>query len=279
MIQVVQQTQTAPTETEQTDPRPEAQTDEAVLSTGVEAVETPERAEFDFGQVDEQWIQNALERSEALKNWAKQQQDNGFNAGRQRRDKELRLERGSEDVARAVQERWRQKYGVELDEEDQREAPLWAAANRSAARYEIARSFVEGELDAFDPEDRERITSVMDRLDDDPDAMEQVRDQVLEIARNRRATSMIADLTLDEVPQNSRLRADLDQHIRSEVEKELAARLAERETVDNPPPTPAGGSAVPKTLGDLKNMSRDEITTLRKSMGDEAFYAVVAGKS
>ena len=150
---MAEQEQTAVAKAPQTD-APEQQTDEAVVNDA-EAGDAGNGAEFDYSQINDEWLKNALDRSETLKSRLKQEQDNGFNAGKQHRDKELRLEKGTEDTARAyhawVAEQIR--YGADPDQFS-KQTPLYVKANRDVERVNAARAIIDDVSEVFSEDGR-----------------------------------------------------------------------------------------------------------------------------
>lgn len=231
--------------------------DAAVESAQVGAASTPQ---FDFDT--DEGIRAALAASERLRGFVDKTKNDGFNAGRQNRDKELRLERGSEDVARAWQEHLADKYGIELDEADRRDSPLWVKANRDAERTTYWRTATETVLDAFDVRERAQIEQALEQFEGHPDQMEQIGRQVVDEAVKRREHARIADLPLAEVPEGSRLWKDIEEYKASEVRKEIEARAQERDTPPPPPNTPVGAAGTGRTQADYARLSPSEIAAL-----------------
>jgi hypothetical protein len=194
----------------------------------------------------------------------KKAQDDGFNAGRQRRDKELRLERGNEAVARAWEQSVLRDHGVELDETALRDAPLWVQANREAERANYWRTNTEAVLDAFDARERDQITTALDGFEGNAEQMEQLGRQVYDTAVSRTTAKAIANLTLSDIPVNSTLHGDLRKHIEAEVAKEIEARESEARVSNapRPPRTPTGGQATTKTRADYAALSQQQIADL-----------------
>ncbi len=234
---------------------------------GAEAAQAPT---FDF--TSEDGVRAAIAANPTLQKVFEQQQTNGFNAGRQNRDKELRLERGTEETARAWQQHLMEKYGVELDEADRRESPLWVRANRDTERANLWRTNAEVVLDAFDVSERAAITAALEQFDGLPDQMEQIGRQVVDEAVKRQTHKRVGALTLDDIPKDSSLWTAVQAHVRSEVDKELEARAAEKPAVDNPPRTPVGGAATQKTRADYAHLSPQQIADL-----PPAEYAIAQG--
>lgn len=220
----------------------------------------------------EDGVRAAIAAHEALRKAFTKQQDDGFQAGRQNRDKELRLERGTEETARAYQEHLAEKYGIELDEADRREAPLWVRAARDTERATYWQTTSEAVLDAFSVTERESIRAAYAQFEGLPDQMEQIGRQVIDEAVKRQTQTRVSTLALDDIPKDSALWKAVDAHVTSEVEKELAARLAEKSPVDNPPRTPVGAQASTRTQADYARFTPEQIAVL-----PDAEYRIAMG--
>src|SRR5665213_2334218 len=114
------------------------------------------------------------------------------NAATQRRDRQIRLERGTEDVARAWQDHLASTYGVQLNEADKKDAPLWVRANRDTERAAYWRTQTEQVLDAYDVSDRQKITAALEEFDGLPEQTEAVARQVIDTAVSRMSERRIA---------------------------------------------------------------------------------------
>lgn len=251
----------------------------ATVADGAAAQFTPEAAgpgaeaaspTYDLSSED--GVRAAIAAHETLRKAFTKQQDDGFQAGRQNRDKELRLERGTEETARAYQEHLAEKYGIELDEADRREAPLWVRAARDTERAHYWQTTSEAVLDAFSVPERESIRAAFTQFEGLPDQMEQIGRQVIDEAVKRQTQTRVSTLALDDIPKDSALWKAVDAHVTSEVEKELAARLAEKPAMDNPPRTPVGAQASARTQADYARFTPEQIAVL-----PDAEYRIAMG--
>jgi len=250
-------------EQEQTAVAEATQTDAAIQQTG-EAVGAVEQAgdagsgaEFDYSQINDEWLKNALDRSEALKSRLKQEQDNGFNAGKQHRDKELRLERGNEDTARAYHKWVADQIANGVDpEEFAKQTPLYVNANRATERVNAAKAIIEDVAEVFSEDDQARIEAVVEAIADDPDQMRKLARELRDTAANRLSSKQIAELTLDRVPKDSALHKSIQEHIASEAAKEIEAKQMEQNQKQNPPRT-SNGAAAGDPLASLARLDSD----------------------
>lgn len=250
-------TQNPPTDELESQTQEAAATADAGAEASGGAASTPT---FDFDT--DEGITAAIQANPRLAERFRKQQDDGFNAGRQNRDKELRLERGTEDVARAYQEHLAEKYGIELDEADRREAPLWVRANRDRERTELWATNANAVMDAFDVNERAQITAALEQVADMPEQTEQIARQVYDEAVKRQTVRRIASLTMEDIPQGSPLWQSMQAHVRAEFDKEQAAQAQEHEPQAEPPRVPVGNSAPPRTRAFYAQMSPEEIADL-----------------
>lgn len=247
---------------------PAALTGDAAAGTGEGAASTTPQFDFD----SDEGITAALASLPKLSERFRKQQDDGFQNGRQNRDRELRLERGSEETAKAWQEHLASRYGIELDEADRQQAPLWVKANRDRERTDYWRSNTDAVLDAFDVNERSRIAAALEQFEGRPEETEAVARQVYDTAVSRQVDRRVADLTIDTVPKDSKLWTSVQEYARTEAEKEFKAQAQERETPPAPPRTPVGAVGHTRTRADYANLSPTEVADL-----PEAEYRVAMG--
>ena len=217
---------------------------------------------FDYSQINDEWIREAREKAPALKGMLERERLNGENTGRQRRDREISTERGSEQVARAWEERVLAQYGVTLDETDRRQAPLWVQANRTTERVNAAKSLIDKASSAFELGEQQNLTAFVDTLVESPEALEELALQVVNAASERLSSKKLRDLTIDDIPKDSAFYASFEAFKKAEFEKEAAAQLQEREAPPPPPRTPSGGASAQRTQSDYANLSPTAIASL-----------------
>lgn len=228
------------------------------------AAATAAEFKFDTDEDVERALESIPQLRARLEKERSKAQDDGFQNGRQRRDKELRLERGNEDVARAWETAVLRDHGVELDESVRREVPLWVTANREAERELFWRTNAEVVLDAFDVPDREQITAYIESFEGQPEQMEQLGRSVVDRAVARTAAKQVAALTLADIPESSALHGDVRKFIDAEVTKEIEARAAEAKAPPGAPAPllPRGNQATPRTQADYAVMTPVQIANL-----------------
>lgn len=242
---MAEQEQTAVLDAEQTPTDATEQTPEgaeAVASTGAEAAEGgAEAAPTEFDLNTQEGIDSFRQQNPAFDAYLKQRVDSAFDAGRQKADKEFRLKQGVEDVGRAALQSLAQKHGFTPDDEDNKNL-LWVGPNRAAERVNAATKIIFSGIDAFglDDEAKDAYREQISALSDDPDRLESIAKQVIDVGAQRVAESRIGNLTLDEVPKDSRLWASYRSTLEQEVAKELEARAAEKPVLENAPRTPVG---------------------------------------
>lgn len=273
---MAEQEQTAVLDAQQTGVPGNDQTLEAGVQTDA-AVPAEDRAEFDYSQINEDWIRAALDRSDVLKRVIKEREDNGFNAGRQKRDKELRLEQGSAEAAQRYHAWVVEQIELGADpNEIKKQTPLWVKANRDTERVTTAKTYAEKVLDAFNVEERDNITQAFDLIMDDPDRVDELTSMVLNEALTRTSKSKIASLSLDDIPKDSALWTAVQSHIQNEVQKEYEAKLKEREPEPNAPSLPAGNVSSADVLTKFKAMTPDERVEWRMNASPEEVDALWA---
>ena len=258
---MAEQDQTAVAEADQTPTGVEQP--QAVNQSPEESVPAGEGAvPFDYSQINDDWIREAREKAPALKGMLERERLNGENTGRQKRDREIATERGSEDVARAWQEQVLARHGVELSEDVRRQAPLWVQANRTTERLNAAKSLIDKAATAFELGEQQNLSAYMETLVDSPDAMEELALQVVNAASERSSSKKLRDLTVDDIPKDSKFWTSFEEFKKSEFEKEAAAQAQEREAPPPPPRTPHGGASVQRTQSDYANLTPSQIASL-----------------
>jgi hypothetical protein len=235
----------------------------AVPSTETEAASVAQTAAavpFEF-QSDED-IRKFAEQNERLRSYLEKQRLDGEHAGRQKRDKELRLERGDESVAREYQRQLLDRYGVEISDEDLREAPSFIKANRDRERVDYWTTHTNAVLDAYDARERENITNALSAFEGEPDQIEQISRQVIDEAVKRQSGKRVSELTLADIPAESKLYQSIKDYMGTEMAKEAAAQAQEKEAPPPPPRVPVGDAARGKTKADYASLTPNQIANL-----------------
>lgn len=279
---MAEQEQTAVLDAEQTPAETVEQTGEPAEAT-VEAVAEAaeggaEAASPEYDLTTQEGIVAFRQSNPAFDAYLKQQVDSAFDAGRQKADKDYRLKQGTEDVGRVALESLARKHGFEPDEDDKKNL-LWVGPNRAAERVNAAQTVIFKGLESFGLSDDEKATyrEQIEAMADEPDRLEGIAAQVMTVGAERTANERIGTLTLDEVPKDSRLHASIQAHIATELEKELGARAAEKDPVENPPRTPRGTAPAGGTER-YANMTPQEIASLPVDEWRE-YTRVLAGVS
>ena len=247
---------------------------EAAATEPVAAIEQSV-ADFDLSTID--GIRRAAEQNPVLREWREQ----GFEAGRQKREKELRDERGSDEAAQAHHEWVVSQLALGVDPKDlAKQTPTFVSANRNRARVEQARTYAERVLDAFSVEERGQITTALELLADEPDRIEEIVSGVIDTALERKSSAKIAELTFDQLLEqygpDSAVRKTAEAWARSQAEQELEARQMETETKPNPPRPASNGGAGVTSIDRLAAMSEAEQKQYIASLSDEEFMRVKA---
>ncbi len=250
-----------------------ASSDVAVLDAGAVAggsqvaAETPQ---FDFSTID--GIRKAAESNPMLKAW----REEGFEAGRQRREAELRRDQGTVERAQAFTRSVASRIANGEDPEViAKEVPLYVKANEDTTRADLMRALVEQAA---------TLRSLGQTLVGSPEELTKVAQASLEAALSRARQLAIDELDPDTLPKDHKLRLWLDAQRDHEVETELNAReIAVKQPV-NAPRTPSGApvadglitaaefTAMTKSQQEryLEPLTEEQVTTLLAKVYESA---------
>ena len=239
-----------------------------VEAAPVAAAEQPVAEAFDLSTTD--GIRRAAEKYPTLQQW----REEGFNAGKLKRDKELRDQLGSEDAVKSYHEQVVRRIASGEDPSAVlKETPQYVKANRDA----YWRGEVEKVIDAFSTDEQAQIRDALEAAED-VDSRERVSRQVLDFAIDRHSTNRIKSLKLADVPEDSELRKSIAEHVAAELAKERAALEQELKPKPlNPPTTPTGESmAGGDALSRFNQMTPAQRTDYMETATDEQKSALWA---
>ena len=243
---------------------------EAAPGSGAEAAGSGAEAVPSLDWSNPDTIKKLREQDRAFNAYLKQLADSSYNAGRQKRDQELRLERGYADVATAYQKHLAEKYGVELDPEDAQALPMWVASNRNWAIAETARALIKNSSSVFGIEDTSALEALLENLT--PAQLEDVATQTI-AAVNTTAEKKAVDRFMEalgegDIDQHPRLHDLVKARVAREVEAELKAQHLEANKPVNPPSTTGGAADGPMTPHRFNSMNPSDRLQYILSLND-----------
>lgn len=273
-----------PTTTDSSQTAPAAAAGAGEAATGdVGAASEPQPIDLD----SEEGLRAAIERSALLRGRLEKAQGDGFNAGKQNRDAELRRDQGSSERAQAYQQYLSQKYGIELDDADAKAAPLFVKANEDFTRVGLSRVWAQATLQqAGETELSPELTTALDALEasNDVAGAQAVASTAIQRALIKKGEQVIATLTpeqLQALPKTHPIHAWVEKTIEDRVAEELRAR--EIETVQagrtNPPRvagTSPGGAMTPEMARTITPQQAANLSDEDYANWKEAFFAASA---
>lgn len=190
---------------------------------------------------------------------------------RDRERERIRREQGSNERAQQYHA-WltEQIESGKSAEEIAKQTPTFVKANQDYVTAETARAWVETALPHFGVQEQEVLNSVLEGFIEsgDVEGLKELAGKTWNAAAAKVKQSAVSDLSLSDIPADSKLHQDVQAHIQSEVEKELAAREKERvETPENPPRTPSGGA--PAGIDNLDSMTPEARKAYFNSLTDD----------
>lgn len=205
---------------------------EAVAASPQGVAEAPQ---FDLSTIE--GIRRASEANPMLKAW----REEGFEAGRQRREAELRRDQGTVERAQAYHRSYVQRLAAGEDPEVlARETPLYVKANEDTARAELMRSLVQQAITLADEPGGAMLRTLAEEIEGKPEELQRVAQATLETALARARQEAIDNLDPETLPKDHKLRRWLDDQKQHEVETELNAREIAAKQPVNAPRTPSG---------------------------------------
>lgn len=186
--------------------------------------------------------------------------EQGFEAGRQKRERELRMEQGSREAAeqyhRMVIDMIEQ--GKDLDE-IKRTTPVYVAANEARTRAELSRALIEQSIEALgDDPAAQSLRSLTETLEGKPEELLTVAQAALNAVSSRAMAQALADFDPEGVSDNAPVRAKLIAWRDREVAAELKAREIEAKKRENPPEVPTGNGQALSALEQLQHINDSE---------------------
>lgn len=255
----VQQEQTTDVVEEQTSIEAAPEDNESAAPEGDGAAPEPVVPQF---QTDED-LRSFLESNERARSFLEKYKNDQFNAAKQKVEAELRRKAATDEQVAAWTQRFAEKAGIDSLTPEQRAEVvavldargeyLWTSKlrgfNEDAVKY----------LGDDNPDLQAAFQQVYDSYGDDQEAWQVATNRMAEalVAKGKRDT--LANLTLDQVPEGSKLQQEIQERVRKEVETELAARALEAGKRDTPPRVngrPASGGL---TEADIDNMTPEQI--------------------
>jgi len=261
---MAEQEQTAVLNAEPTDATTEPTLVAEAVASAAEAVrDGAEAAEPKYDLSTQEGIMALRQSNAAFDAYIKQQSDSSFSAGRQKAESEMRMKQGDKDVLNRWERDLLAKRGInpdDLSDEERAQARYLSQIAAETQRIEVAKTFVDGVMSDFNEQEQANIRLKIEQLEQkgDLEAIEAVRDVVIDTAYQRRIQSTNAslktkdvsasfwdddDFTPDSIPAGSKAAKKMREWLEAEVAKEAQARGIEGRQSQNPPRVVAGNPA------------------------------------
>ncbi len=163
------------------------------------------------------------------------------NAERQRTQAQMRKEAGSQEVTRSIAEAQMRKLGVDpATVEDPSAWHLMAANSRAYEHDGVMRAIAQNVVDQYglDPTVRAGLDTTIEGLNGDN--LTNYTAKLFGDAVEGRATAKVSEVRLDDIPEGTQLRKDLDAEIARVRAAERKAAQLEANPTKEPPPSTAG---------------------------------------
>lgn len=208
-----------------------------------------------------------------LKGLLEKQRKDGENIGRQRLESELRKDMGSIARAQAYHENLIKKIEETgyIPPELIRQTPLMVKANEDWVKSQLSKAWVEATLNNFGESEAGVIRSILDSMEENPDGMVDIASKTWEAAAKTVKAKTLTDLSLDEVPQDSKLYKQIAEKVQKELETELNARNLQGNRRTNAPTTPSGAIAGGMNAEEIINMSDADRQRWMSKLSDSDF--------
>ena len=232
----------------------------AVETTVAEVQPEPVAASPDFSIFERMTpadLKAAAEKYPNLQSW----REEGFEAGRQKRERELRMEQGSREAAIRAQEWLIDQLNQGADPAElAKQTPIWVQANEANVRAELFSGLATQAADLLgDDPQAATIRSLVTSLEGKPDELQQVATAAMAAVQSSTKASSLNEIlnadTLEVIPTGSKLRAAIAAKVEADVAAELRARAIEANKQEQPPATPSGKAPGASALEQLKSAS------------------------
>jgi hypothetical protein len=164
--------------------------------------------------------------------------------GRQAYEKELRQRQASDEVLAAAARTLALEMGVDAEEEKVKQyATTFTRPFIERNQVELSKVYIEGAKASLSPDAQAAIDLAVGQAGEDVEALNSIVGQLWQYHGQASREDAVSNLSLEQVPEGSKLWKDLEAWKTREVETELKAREAEANKVD-PGPRASTGSAI-----------------------------------
>lgn len=263
------QEQTTATQTEQTADVASEQTQVAVAGGNEGAVATGDGAvpEPVVSFSSEEDLRKFLEGNDLARGFLEKTKKDGFEAGRQNREAELRRQAATDEVIADRLKNVALQLGIDPDDELLKRT-VTAFHEPADRRRAVSQRLldIEAAKQTLTPEQQALVDMRVKDAGDDVDQLNKITGDLWLFTQTAAQAAGVQGLTSwEQLPEGHPLLKDFETRVAAEVEKELAARNREANAIDPGPRTSGvAGSTAPLTAESIRTMSRDELMRFPK---------------
>lgn len=182
---------------------------------------------------------------------------NGENTGKQRTEAELKRQQASDEVLAHAARTLALELGVDAEDEKVRQyVQSFTRPFTERNQIELNRLYIEGAKGGFSPDAQAAIDMAVEQAGDDVTALNSIVSQLWQYRDQSSRQAAVSDLSLDQVPEGSRLHKEIQERVAKEVEAELKARATEANRVETGPRTSTGTAVGTTREQDIDNILR-----------------------
>ena len=237
---------------------PVAETESAPVAEGDGAV--AESVVIDWSNPDN--VRGLVDAPEyrAIKMLLDEARLNGENTGKQKTEAELRRQAASDEVLADAAKRLALELGVDASDEGvRRYAESFTKPFIDRNQVEINKLYIDAAKSSFSADAQAAIDMAVEQAGEDGEALASIVTQLWQYRDTSSREDALNSTSLEDIPEGSKLRKDIDAYVAKQLEAELKARATESNRQEAAPRTSSGRPAGVLTLETLKSMSRKEV--------------------
>lgn len=180
---------------------------------------------------------------------------NGENRGKQLTEAELRRQAASDEVLADAAKRLALELGVDADDERVKQyAQSFTRPFIDRHQVEINKLYIEGAKSSLSPDAQAAIDMAVEQAGEDGEALASIVTQLWEYRGSSSREDALNNTSLDEIPEGSKLRKDIDAYVEKQLEAEMKARSIEASRQDAAPRTSTGSAPGTSRDQDIDNI-------------------------
>lgn len=174
---------------------------------------------------DDAELRAFLESDERAKSYLEKAKADAFNAARQKVEADQRKQMASDEVLTDAAKRLALELGVEADDARVRQyAQAFTRPFIDRNQIEINRLYIEGAKSSFTPDAQAAIDMAVEQAGDDGEALASIVTQLWQYRDSSSRADALNSTSLEDIPEGSKLRKDIDAYVTKQLEAELKAR-------------------------------------------------------